>query len=73
MASDSSKTLYKPGQTIPKAGIYKVLHAGHRQPHRASLKAQEKFPSCKKCGGKVRFELVLETDDEDTNGVGKAK
>jgi hypothetical protein len=68
MASDSTKTLYRPGQVVPIAGIYKVLHAGHRLPHKARFEAHEKFPSCSKCTALVRFELLLAVKDGDRNG-----
>jgi hypothetical protein len=68
MASDSSKTVYKPGQTVPKSGIYKVSHVEHRLPHRASFKAQEQFPACAHCAEQVRFELVLAAKDEESGG-----
>ena len=70
MATDSTKTLYKPGQAVPRAGIYKVLHAGHRLPHKARFKAHEKFPPCSKCTALVRFELLQAAKDGDTNGSG---
>jgi hypothetical protein len=63
MVSDSSKTLFKPGQKVLKAGIYNVLHAEHRLPHKVSFKAKGKFPLCKQCGDRVRFELVTETEN----------
>jgi hypothetical protein len=59
MDSDSSKIVYKPGQVVPKAGIYKVSHAEHRLPHRASFKAGDQFPLCAKCADGVRFELMM--------------
>src|SRR4029077_3189929 len=65
MASDSSKTVYRPGETVPKAGIYKVTHAQHRLPHKASFKAQEKFPMCNKCATLVRFELLIAVAEEE--------
>jgi hypothetical protein len=68
MDSDSSKTVYKPGQVVPKAGIYKVLHAEHRLPHKATFKAGEQFPPCSKCAVDVRFELMCVADD--VNGKG---
>jgi hypothetical protein len=69
MDSDSSKTVYKPGQVVPKAGIYRVSHAEHRLPHRASFKAGDPFPPCSKCADQVRFELILAADVN--NGKGK--
>lgn len=64
MVSDSSKTFYKPGQVVPKAGIYKVSHAQHRLPHKATFKANEKFPTCHKCDTAVRFELLVPVEEE---------
>ena len=74
MATDSIKTLYRPGQVVPTAGIYKVSHAGHRLPHKARFMAQEKFPSCSKCTALVRFELLheIKESDEDNRGKGDA-
>ena len=69
MDSDSSKTIYKPGQVVPKAGIYRVSHAEHRLPHRASFKAGDHFPPCAKCADEVRFELMVAADVD--NGKGK--
>jgi hypothetical protein len=64
MDSDSSKTLYKPGEVVPRAGIYKVSHAQHRLPHKAIFKARERFPVCHKCNKLVRFELLVPDEDE---------
>ena len=50
---------------VPTAGIYKVSHAQHRLPHKASFKAQEEFPACHKCAGEVRFELLVPAEEED--------
>jgi hypothetical protein len=68
MDSDSSKTVYKPGQVVPKAGIYRVSHAEHRLPHRASFKAGEQFPLCSKCADEVRFELLVAADADNGKG-----
>jgi hypothetical protein len=59
MDSDSTKTIYKPGEVVPTAGIYKVSHAQHRLPHKATFKARERFPACHKCDKLVRFELLV--------------
>lgn len=71
MDSDSSRKLYKPGQVVPKAGIYKVVHAEHRMPHKAAFKARDKFPACGKCASRVRFELLMAADNGAGNGRGK--
>lgn len=71
MDSDSNRKLYRPGQVVPKAGIYKVMHAEHRLPHKASFKARDKFPACSKCASHVRFELLMAASDGTGNGKGK--
>ena len=71
MDSDSSRKLYKPGQVVPQAGIYRVMHAEHRLPHKAAFKARDKFPQCKKCTGQVRFELLMAAGDGVGNGKGE--
>ena len=63
MASDSAKTLYQPGDQVPKAGIYKVIHEEHRQPHETSFRLNEKFPTCRICGDGVRFEMVMYAEE----------
>jgi hypothetical protein len=65
MDSDSTKKIYKPGEVVPKAGIYKVSHAQHRLPHKASFKARERFPACHKCARLVRFELLVSAEDQE--------
>ena len=49
---------FKPGDTAPKAGLYLVLHHEHRKNHEAMLFSGEPFPSCRRCGEKVRFQLL---------------
>jgi len=71
MDFDSNRKLYKPGQAVPAAGIYRVVHAEHRLPHKATFKAREKFPACSKCASNVRFELLLAAGDSAGNDQGK--
>jgi hypothetical protein len=59
MASGSGSNLFKPGQAVPKAGIYKVLHRDHRASHEVSLNSNETFPACRQCGNSVRFKLIV--------------
>lgn len=65
MDSDSNKTIYKPGEVVPTAGIYKVSHAQHRLPHKATFKANERFPVCHKCDNQVRFELLTPAEENE--------
>jgi hypothetical protein len=67
MASDSAKILYKPGDQVPRPGIYKVVHAKHRRPHETSFRLNETFPTCRICGDGVRFEVVMYAEDVNTN------
>ncbi|HKV93853.1 MAG TPA: hypothetical protein VJW20_15000 [Candidatus Angelobacter sp.] len=50
---------------VPTAGIYKVSHAQHRLPHKATFKANERFPVCHKCDKLVRFELITPAENEN--------
>jgi len=36
----------------------------HRLPHKATFKANEKFPTCHKCDSAVRFELLEPVEEE---------
>ncbi len=49
---------YKPGQIVPRTGIYKVFHDQHRLMHEATLIEQTRFPTCKRCKAMVRFVLA---------------
>lgn len=56
------KKEYRPGEVAPAAGIYEVVHAGHRVPHVAILLDGEIFPSCRTCKEAVRFRLTRHAD-----------
>lgn len=47
-----------PGENVRIAGIYEVLHFGHRPPHQVFLWQNEFFPRCRHCGSNVIFKLV---------------
>ncbi|MBV9086649.1 MAG: YjzC family protein [Acidobacteria bacterium] len=60
---------YKPGQKIPKSGVYMVHHADHRADHEATMLAGDLFPECSVCTDSVRFRLiksasVIESDED---------
>src|SRR5947209_19935178 len=55
---------YKPGQIIPRTGIYRIYHSRHRLMHEATLIAQSHFPRCKRCANAVRFVLVRPIQDK---------
>jgi hypothetical protein len=51
--------IYKPGDKVPKSGIYKVAHdSNHTQEHEVTAVIGEPFPPCNHCGPHPRFTLV---------------
>jgi hypothetical protein len=46
---------FKPGDLVPKTGVYRVLHHEHRAAHEATLRKHQHFPACARCGQLVRF------------------
>ncbi|HST78384.1 MAG TPA: hypothetical protein VLN58_07830 [Verrucomicrobiae bacterium] len=56
---------FKPGSCVPKDGMYWVYHYQHRISHLSYMKAGESFPSCVKCGERVRFEAAPEHQAAD--------
>ncbi len=53
---------FSPGDEVPRAGIYRVVHYAHRVPHLVSIQAEGVFPPCRRCGDKVRFEPLAEAE-----------
>jgi hypothetical protein len=50
---------YKPGDKVPKSGIYRVVHDGaHAGEHEVTCIYRKHFPPCNDCDDDVRFELV---------------
>jgi hypothetical protein len=49
---------FKPGEQVPTTGIYTAGHIQHRRSHEVFAVQGEQFPSCRRCGGRVRFELL---------------
>ena len=53
------------GERVRRAGVYNVIHRGHRPNHPAILLQGELFPCCRVCGVAVNFEFIqslLESD-----------
>lgn len=50
--------VYKPGDLVPNAGVYRIEHHRHRLMHEATLDKDTLFPQCRTCGNSVRFTLV---------------
>ena len=50
---------YKPGDKVPKSGIYKVVHdTVHDEEHEVTAVLGEPFPPCNECGDHPRFTLI---------------
>ncbi len=51
--------VYKPGDTVPSSGIYRVTHdPQHAQEHEVACVKGEVFPPCNGCGQHPRFVLT---------------
>jgi hypothetical protein len=46
------------GEKVGRAGVYRVVHKGHRPTHLSILQPGESFPPCRICGDAVRFAFV---------------
>lgn len=49
---------FRPGNSATITGVYRATHFRHRMPHEITVLEGEVFPRCKKCGDKVKFQLV---------------
>jgi hypothetical protein len=56
------RTRFKPGQIVPRTGVYRAIHADHRMTHEVTIREKSVFPKCRRCGFEVRFELVRFAD-----------
>lgn len=54
---------YRPGDTVPRSGVYSVEHPSHRLMHAATFIVDTRFPRCKECKQSVRFRLLRTVDD----------
>ncbi len=54
---------YKPGDTVPRSGMYSVEHHSHHLMHAATLIVDSRFPRCKECKQNVRFRLLRAIED----------
>jgi hypothetical protein len=51
--------IYKPGDEVPKSGIYRVVHdVEHSEEHEVTCIIGKEFPPCNHCGQHPRFTLV---------------
>ena len=51
--------LFKPGESVPASGVYRVLHSAHRASHEVSMVAGETFPKCNTCQDSVAYQLII--------------
>lgn len=59
------------GEKVARAGVYRVLHKGHRQTHLSILQAGEVFPRCRVCGDDVGFEFAQPlSESEEVEHIG---
>ncbi len=49
---------FRPGDSATTTGVYRATHLRHRMPHEITVLEGEVFPRCKKCGDKVKYQLV---------------
>lgn len=59
MRSSVRVPMYRPGEEVPKSGIYKVSHRGHHHDHEVTCLSGERFPECHSCKDEVRFSLLI--------------
>lgn len=65
---------YKPGDSVPKSGIYKVTHdSQHAAGHEVTCVFGEHFPPCNHCGHHPRFRLVQAAQHVETHDHFKRK
>ncbi len=50
--------LFPPGFSVPVSGLYWAIHREHRLDHLVLALEDESFPSCRTCGGRLRFRLA---------------
>lgn len=62
-------TEFKPGQKVPKSGIYKVTHDNSHNgiEHEITAIEGKVFPPCHGCGQNPRFVLVREAHHIETH------
>jgi hypothetical protein len=63
MRANLTVQMYRPGEEVPKSGIYKVSHCGHHHDHEVTCLSGEPFPECQQCGGMVQFSLLIAAHD----------
>lgn len=54
---------FRPGDKVPRTGIYIASHYQHRLPHEVFASEGELFPPCKRCGTRTFFSLLKAAAD----------
>lgn len=54
---EDSETVYHPGATAPRSGLYWVSHLRHRLAHLVYVDEGTVLPHCRRCGAGVRYSL----------------
>lgn len=57
-AARAAPDIFKPGDEVPRSGIYQVVHAHHGEPHEVTCVFSDRFPPCVLCKQDVRFVLM---------------
>ncbi len=65
----TKKKRYKPGEQVPKSGIYEVTHDSEHtdESHQVTCVKGHPFPPCNHCGDHPRFVLVVKARHIDTH------
>jgi hypothetical protein len=58
--SKAPEHVFRPGELIPRSGMYTIIHDGHGQLQTVDLVKDLHFPSCPECGDRVEYESTLE-------------
>lgn len=59
---------FKPGQSVPRSGIYKVVHdKKHTAEHEVTCVFGKKFPPCNGCGQHPKFVLIRAAQHIESN------
>jgi len=68
MTEPQKGDIFKPGDTVPRSGVYDVVHDPvHSKKHQATCVYGKKFPPCNNCGHHVRFKLYLAAQHIESN------
>ena len=59
---------FSPNSEVPEDGVFWVHHYQHREAHLVQISRGERFPPCKKCGERVRYERALHHRSADHVG-----